>query len=73
MAACSSRTGDWDQPGPIAALPTVGPPATDPNQPPQLPGCACEMSAVLNVTVTDPAGSPVSGMTFPGNMGVCIG
>jgi hypothetical protein len=73
MEACSSRTADWNQPAPVAAQPTVGQPATDPNQPPGLPGCACEMSAVLNLTVTDPAGNPVSGVAFPGNKGVCIG
>lgn len=73
MAACSSRTPDWSQPGLVAAEPTVGQPATDPNQPPGLPGCVCEGSAELDVTVTDPAGNPVSGVTFPGNTGVCIG
>jgi hypothetical protein len=73
LAACSSRTHDWGNEGLVAAEPTVGQPAADPNQPPRLPGCACETSAELDVTVTDPAGNPVSDVTFPGNTGVCIG
>jgi hypothetical protein len=67
LAACSSsRTDDWSRATFVVAQPTIGEPTT------MFPGGPCESSIEIEVTVTDPAGNPVSGVTFPGNAGVCV-
>lgn len=72
IAACSGRHDPrWSMTPLTLAQPMVEP---DPNQFP-LPGCPCEPSIEVDLTVTDSAGNPIKGVTFPGSFvgAVCIG
>ncbi|MGH7438388.1 MAG: hypothetical protein ACRENE_22110 [Polyangiaceae bacterium] len=65
FAACSSdhHGSLWSMTPSVPAQPTV--PVGDYEGPP-LPGCPCEPTIEVDVTVTDSAGDPVDGVSFSG-------
>jgi hypothetical protein len=75
VAGCSSGPYDAGRGRPfILAQPTITP--VDPGTGPILPGCVCEPSFEVDVSVTDSSGKAVSGVAFQGGASlraVCVG